>query len=82
MCCLHRWIPSRQRFWLERASEERFSVSDLRLALRALRDEAGGGERAPGRRFARHCHARLSPMRTSARCRGTGGYGAGSVSRG
>lgn len=35
--------PPQQRYWLERASEERFSVSDLRVALRAERD---GEERA------------------------------------
>lgn len=33
-----------QRAWLRRASEERLSVADLRLELRALRD--GGGRRA------------------------------------
>lgn len=33
-----------QRAWLRRASEERLSVADLRLELRALRD--GGGKRS------------------------------------
>ena len=36
--------PDEQRHWLERASEERFSVIDLRQALRALQ---AGGEREP-----------------------------------
>lgn len=36
--------PDDQRHWLERASEERFSVTDLRLALRALRE---GGKEDP-----------------------------------
>ena len=34
--------PDEQRHWLERASEERLSVADLRVELRALRD---GGKR-------------------------------------
>lgn len=36
--------PEDQRYWLERASEERFSVTDLRQALRALGD---GDDAAP-----------------------------------
>lgn len=41
--------PPEQRRWLERASEERFSVSDLRLALRAERecDEESSADDAP-----------------------------------
>lgn len=35
-----------QRAWLRRASEERLSVADLRLELRALRDGAGRRSRA------------------------------------
>lgn len=37
--------PDEQRKWLERASEERLSVADLRLELRALRD---GSDRPAG----------------------------------
>jgi hypothetical protein len=32
--------PDEQRYWLERAAEERFSVTDLRQALRGLREGA------------------------------------------
>jgi len=38
--------PTEQAYWLERASKERFSVADLRLALRALPsdgEQAGQG---------------------------------------
>ncbi len=37
--------PDAQREWLHRASEERLSVADLRLELRALRD---GGRKSSG----------------------------------
>lgn len=36
--------PEEQRFWLARASQERLSVGDLRLSLRALREGAGEKE--------------------------------------
>jgi hypothetical protein len=62
--------PVEQRRWLQRASEERLSVADLRLELRALRegvekasrggvaDEADGGETA----VCPHCgHSLRSP---------------------
>jgi hypothetical protein len=37
-----------QRTWLQRASEERLSVADLRLELRALRDGGEKPSRKPG----------------------------------
>jgi hypothetical protein len=38
--------PEAQRRWLQRASEERLSVADLRLELRALRDTEGKSSQA------------------------------------
>lgn len=36
--------PEEQRRWLQRATEERFSVADLRIELRARRERGGRGE--------------------------------------
>jgi hypothetical protein len=60
--------PEQRRLWLERASEERFSVGDLRLALRAVRDgaEAEGSEQpaagsdAADTRVCPHCGHQLA----------------------
>lgn len=40
--------PDEQRFWLERAANERFSVADLRLELRALRSSEHKGSPPEG----------------------------------
>jgi hypothetical protein len=62
--------PDQQRYWLERATEERFSVTDLRVALRALRDgteQEPAGEPAAGVAVAQspavcpHCGHQLEP---------------------
>jgi hypothetical protein len=40
--------PEEQRLWLQRASEERFSVADLRVELRARRAHGASGDGGPG----------------------------------
>jgi hypothetical protein len=40
--------PEAQREWLQRASEERLSVADLRTELRAARKDGGKKPRTPG----------------------------------